>query len=90
MNPLFTHCPGHLLTGVISIPVSNEDPIQRLQASHATLCTPLGSRELRTLIRFTGDRGVAKLSRLEDQQKPPRMMPLAAAVPGPRQNCGRG
>jgi hypothetical protein len=33
MNPLSTHCPGHLLTGVISLPVSNEDPIQRLQAS---------------------------------------------------------
>jgi hypothetical protein len=33
MNPLSTHCPGHLLTGVISMPVSNEDPIQRLLAS---------------------------------------------------------
>ena len=43
-----------------------------------------GKARLLTLIRFTGDRRVAKLSKAEQRQRSPRMMPLAAAVPGPR------
>ena len=43
-----------------------------------------GKAILLTLIRFTGDRRVAKPSMPEERQRSPWMMPLATAVPGPR------
>jgi hypothetical protein len=43
-----------------------------------------------TLIRFTGERRVAKLSKPEERQRSPRMTPLEAAIPGPRQNLWPG
>ena len=43
-----------------------------------------GKASVLTHIGFTGDRRAAKLSKAEERQRSPRMMPLAAAVPGPR------
>ena len=43
-----------------------------------------------TLIRFTGDRSIAELSKPEERQRSPRMMPMAAAVPNPRRNLWPG
>jgi hypothetical protein len=43
-----------------------------------------------TLIRFTGERRVAKLSKPEERQRSPRMTPLETAIPGPRRNLWPG
>jgi hypothetical protein len=45
---------------------------------------------METLIRFTSDRRVAKLSKPEERWSSLRMITLAAAVPGPRQNLWPG